>query len=157
MKKETATFAMGCFWEPDLLFSKLPGTIKVEVGYMGGDEEKFPNPTYNQICYQNTGYAEVVQVTFNPEKTSYEELLKLFWENHNPTTLNRQGLDFGSQYRSAIFYHSEKQKTKAQSSKKEIQKKLSKKVVTEITKAKTFFIAEDKHQKYLQKRGQNTC
>jgi len=148
---------MGCFWKPDLLFSKLPGVLKVEVGYMGGNEKLFPHPSYLLVCSHLTGYAEVFRVTFNPDKTSYSKLLKVFWKNHDPTTPNRQGLDIGEQYRSAIFYTNTKQKTEAERSKKEIQRIMSKKVVTEITKEATFFRAEEYHQKYLEKRGKNTC
>ncbi len=160
MKKssfESATFAMGCFWSPDLLFSKVPGVAKVEVGYIGGDEKKYPSPTYEQVCSNKTGYAEAVQVTFNPKKLDYNALLDLFWTNHNPTTMNRQGFDIGSQYRSAIFFHSAAQKKLAEASKKKYQKKFERKIATQITKAKTFFPAEDYHQKYLEKRGKTSC
>lgn len=155
--KELATFAMGCFWQPDLLFSKIPGVIKTEVGYIGGDEKEYPKPTYEQVCTGETGYAEAVQITFNNKKTTYEKLLQVFWDNHNPTTMNRQGPDFGEQYRSAIFYHSPAQKKAAELTKKKKQKTLEKEIVTEITKAGTFFPAEDYHQKYLEKRGLESC
>ncbi len=157
MKKEIATFAMGCFWSPDLLFSKIPGVLKTEVGYIGGDEKRFPNPTYEQVCTDETGYAEAVQVTFDSEKIDYSALLDLFWQKHNPTTLNRQGADVGMQYRSAIFYHSALQKKKAVKSREEYQKKFSKPIVTEIVSAGKFFPAEDYHQKYLEKRGKESC
>lgn len=157
MKKEVATFAMGCFWSPDLLFSKVSGVLKTEVGYIGGDEKKFPNPTYEQVCTNKTGYAEAVQVTFDSEKIDYDKLLDLFWQNHNPTTLNRQGADVGTQYRSAIFYHSASQKKKAIESREKYQKKFSKPIVTEIVSAGKFFPAEDYHQKYLEKRGMESC
>lgn len=162
---EKATFGMGCFWSPQLLFDKLPGVKKTEVGYMGGDEKEYPNPTYKQVCTNLTGYAEVTQITFDSKKLSYQDLLKVFWENHNPTTKNRQGLDMGTQYRSVIFYHNEKQKALAEKTKKEQQKIWSKKktlfgtkkVVTEIKKASAFYPAEDYHQDYLKKRGLESC
>ena len=161
VKTEKATFAMGCFWKPQLLFDKVKGALKTEVGYMGGDENAYSNPSYKQVCTYKTGYAEVVQIEFNPDKISYKDILDIFWKNHNPTTLNRQGLDFGTQYRSAIFYYNEKQKKEALKSKEEMQKKLNskktlfgtKKIVTEIIKAGTFFKAEEYHQNYLEKNG----
>lgn len=155
--KQVATFAMGCFWQPDLLFSKVPGVLKTEVGYMGGDEKSYPNPTYQQVCSGKTHYAEVVHVTFDSKKISFEEIIEIFWNNHNSTTLNRQGPDFGEQYRSAVFYHSLEQKKTAEATKKAKQKTLDKKVVTEIIPAGTFFPAEDYHQKYLAKRGLASC
>mgnify|MGYP001589358413 CR=1 FL=1 len=157
MKKETAVFAMGCFWQPDSLFSKIPGVIETAVGYIGGNEEYYPKPTYNQVCSGDTGYAEAVKIIFDSKKISYKKLLEIFWNNHNPTTLNRQGPDVGAQYRSAIFYTTEKQKKEAEESKKEKQKTLKNKIVTEITKASTFFPAEEYHQKYLEKRGLASC
>ena len=156
MKKEKATFAMGCFWTPDLLFSKKKGVISVKVGYTSG-LPIYKNPTYEQVSYGSTGYAEGVEIVFNPKKISYKELLDIFWNNHNPTTLNRQGFDIGHQYRSAIFYHNEQQRSIALKSKKEFQKKIDKTIVTEIIKAKEFYPAEEYHQKYLEKRGQKTC
>lgn len=165
MKTEKATFGMGCFWSPQALFDKLPGVKKTEVGYMGGDEKKYPKPTYEGVCSNITSYAEVIQITFNPAEISYQQLLKIFWENHNPTTMNRQGPDIGTQYRSIIFYHDAKQKAMAEKTKAEQQKVWdkkkslfgAKKVVTEITKTGTFFPAEDYHQKYLEKRGLESC
>ncbi len=148
---------MGCFWSPDLLFSKVRGVLKTEVGYIGGDENNFPNPTYEQVCSGKTNYAESVQITFDSDKISYAELLEIFWKNHNPSTPNRQGADIGSQYRSAIFWHSQKQKEVALKTLAKHQKSFSKKIVTEITKAKTFFPAEEYHQKYLSKRGKESC
>ena len=106
----TATFALGCFWKPDFVFSKIPGVTKVTVGYMGGHTE---SPTYKEVCIDATGHAEVVQIEFDPEKIMYQELLQLFWDNHDPTTMNRQGPDVGTQYRSAIYYHSPEQKQQA--------------------------------------------
>ena len=166
MKKiEKATFAMGCFWKPQLLFDKIKGVVKTEVGYMGGDEKEYSNPSYKQVCSDKTGYAEVLQIEFNPKEVSYKNLLDIFWGNHNPTSLNRQGLDFGTQYRSAIFYYNDKQKKLAEKSKIERQKKLNskrtlfgfKKIVTQIVKSGTFFRAEEYHQKYLEKNRRAVC
>lgn len=162
---EKATFGMGCFWTPQILFDKLSGVKKTQVGYMGGDEKEYPKPTYKEVCSNQTNYAEVTQITFNPEKIKYIDLLKVFWENHNPTTMNRQGPDFGSQYRSVVFYHNAKQKKLAEKTKQEQQKiwdkkKLlfeAKKIVTEILPAQTFFPAEKYHQKYLEKKGLKNC
>lgn len=151
---ETATFAMGCFWSPELLFSSVQGVQVTAVGFMGGRKE---NPTYEDVCYSDTGHAEVVQVTFDPRRVNYEQLLGLFWSNHNPTTRNRQGPDVGSQYRSAIFYHSEEQRTLAEKSKAAAQAAWSKPVVTEIVSASTFWKAEEYHQQYLHKRGKESC
>ena len=156
MTKEIAIFAMGCFWKPDLLFSKIKGVEKTEVGFMGG-KEKYKNPSYVLVCTGITGHAEVVQITFNNKKVSFKKLLDVFWKNHNPTTKNRQGLDIGAQYRSAIFFHSEKQEKEAEDSLKEAQKKFDRPIVTEITKAREFYIAEEYHQKYLEKRGLQSC
>lgn len=151
MKKEIATFGAGCFWGVEQAFSELKGIVKTRVGYMGGDEKEFPAPTYKEVCTHSTGYAEVVQIWFNPFVISYEKLLETFWKIHNPTTLNRQGLDFGSQYRSVIFYRGEKQKKVAEKSLKKHQKSLRKKIVTQIVPAVTFFEAEEYHQKYFEK------
>jgi len=155
MAKEKATFGAGCFWHIELEFSKLQGVLKAESGYMGG--KAMSKVTYEQVCSNTTGHAEVVQVTFDNKKISYSELLKTFWKIHNPTTLNRQGMDIGTQYRSVIFYHNEKQKTQAKNSLKEHQKTLSEKILTKIVKASKFHKAEEYHQKYLLKRGRNTC
>ncbi|MDO8509235.1 MAG: peptide-methionine (S)-S-oxide reductase MsrA [Nanoarchaeota archaeon] len=159
MKEETATFGMGCFWGVELLFSKIEGVNSATSGYMGGDEIKYPNPTYEQVCSDESGYAEVVEVKYDSSKISYKELLKIFFENHNPTTLNRQGPDFGSQYRSVIFYYSGEQKKMAEKVKKEFQDMIGKEreIVTQIVKASTFFPAEEYHQKYLEKRGVTSC
>jgi len=156
MKTEKATFAMGCFWKPDLIFSKTLGVVKTEVGFMGGFKI-FRNPSYTLVCTGATNHAEVVQVTFDPKKISYKKLLKIFWGNHNPTTKNRQGFDIGTQYRSVIFYHNERQKKEAEESKKEAQKRFKKKIATEILKAPEFYLAEKYHQKYLEKRGLASC
>lgn len=147
-----ATFGAGCFWGVEDLFLNVPGVSNTAVGYMGGALE---HPTYEVVCTDKTGHAEVVQITYDPAKVSYEDLLKIFWENHNPTTPNRQGPDTGSQYRSVIFYHSPEQKEAAEKSKKDIDAKgiWNKPVVTEIAPATTFWRAEEYHQKYHLKNG----
>jgi len=152
MKK--ATFGAGCFWHVEDEFGKVKGVIKITVGYMGGT---LKNPTYKDVCTDKTGHAEVCQIEYDPQKISYEKLLEIFWKIHNSTQLNRQGLDFGTQYRSVIFYHSEEQKKKAIESKKKEQKKYKNEIVTEIRPAKEFYKAEEYHQKYLQKRNLKTC
>ena len=154
---EQATFGAGCFWGVEETFRKLPGVIETAVGYMGGTTE---NPTYEQVCTDRTGHAEVMQVTYDSEKISYEKLLEIFWNSHNPTTLNRQGPDVGTQYRSAIFYHSEAQKLTAEKVKARVQASGAWKrpVVTEIVKAEPFYPAEAYHQDYLVKNpGGYTC
>ncbi|MEK6904260.1 MAG: peptide-methionine (S)-S-oxide reductase MsrA [Nanoarchaeota archaeon] len=156
MKKEKTTFGAGCFWGVEEAFRTLKGVISTSVGYMGG---RMKNPTYKDVCTDKTGHAEVVQIEYNPSKISYDKLLDIFWSIHNPTTLNRQGLDFGTQYKSVIFYHNEKQKKKALQSKERLENsgKYKKPIVTEITKASEFYRAEDYHQKYLMKRNFGTC
>ncbi|MCH5583907.1 peptide-methionine (S)-S-oxide reductase MsrA [Shimazuella sp. AN120528] len=151
-----ATFGAGCFWGVEELFRKIPGVKSTSVGYTGGTTE---NPTYEDVCTDKTGHAEVVDIDFDPSEVSFQDLLKIFFENHNPTTLNRQGPDKGTQYRSAIFYHSEEQKQQAEQMKKELDQsgKFSKPIVTEITAAKPYYPAEEYHQKYLQKRGKDSC
>jgi len=153
---QLATFGAGCFWGVEETFRKLPGVIETAVGYSGGARE---NPTYEQVCSDATGHAEVVQVTYDPEKVSYEELLKVFWQNHNPTQLNRQGPDVGSQYRSVVFYHDEAQKSAAETSKTELEMKqvFHNPIVTSIEPEKPFYKAEEYHQQYLAKRGLETC
>ncbi len=148
---ETAYFAAGCFWGIEDTFSKLKGVIETKVGYMGGALE---NPTYNDVCSGETNHAETVKVVFDENIIKYEDLLHIFWNIHNPTSLNRQGWDIGSQYRSAIFYTNENQKLLAEKSKKEFEKngKYTKPIVTEITKADIFWEAEEYHQKYISKR-----
>ena len=153
--KEKATFAAGCFWGVEAAYQSVPGVLATTVGFMGGDLE---NPTYEDVCMRNTNHAEVVHIEYDPDHVSYEQLLNLFWEIHNPTTLNQQGPDFGTQYRSAIFYQNDKQKQIALSSKM-IQNSTDEfkgKIVTEITKASDFYRAEKYHQKYLQKQGKGT-
>jgi len=153
---EKATFAAGCFWGVEAAFREIQGVKATAVGYMGGALE---NPTYSDVCTDRTGHAEVVQVEFDPDEISYEELLDIFWDNHDPTTINRQGPDIGTQYRSAIFFHSPEQEAAAMASKKKLEEsgKLSRPIVTEILPAQTFWMAEDYHQQYLEKRGLRSC
>ena len=153
---EKATFAAGCFWGVEAAFQKIKGVEKTIVGYTGG---KTINPTYEQVCTDKTGHAEAIQITYNPEKISYEQLLETFWKIHDPTQHNRQGPDIGSQYRSAIFYHNDKQKRIAEKSKKKLDgsNKFSKPIATEITEAKTFYRAEEYHQKYFKKNKGMSC
>jgi len=145
---EKATFAAGCFWGVEATFEKKEGVEKTIVGYTGG---KTNNPTYNQVCTGNTGHAEAVELTYDPKKITYKQLLEIFWSSHDPTQKNRQGPDIGTQYRSAIFYHNEEQKIIAEQSKKE--KDFDAKIQTEIMPAREFYPAEEYHQKYLRKRG----
>jgi len=146
-----ATFAAGCFWHVEDLFRKVKGVSSATSGYTGG---AMPSPSYQDVCTDRTGHAEAVQVEYDPEQVSYDELLKVFWENHNPTTLNRQGPDIGTQYRSAVFYHDAEQEKAAKEYMKKLQESMpEKKVVTEITPAKEFFKAEEYHQRYFEKQG----
>ncbi|AJF61301.1 Peptide methionine sulfoxide reductase MsrA [archaeon GW2011_AR15] len=147
---ETATFGAGCFWGVEHEFSKVKGVLSTEVGFMGGDAE---NPSYQLVCTNTTGHAEVVHVKYDPKKVPYEKLLEVFWRVHDPTQLNRQGPDVGTQYRSVIFYYNEEQKKKAEKSLKEEQKKHSKKIATAIVEAEEFYRAEEYHQKYYEKKG----
>ncbi|MFH1067905.1 MAG: bifunctional methionine sulfoxide reductase B/A protein [bacterium] len=149
-----ATFGGGCFWGVEEAFRTLPGVVKTTVGYEGG---KTANPTYQDVCTDKTGYAEVVQVEYDPAKISYEKLLETFWKIHNPTTLNRQGPDVGTQYRSVIFYHTPEQKTAALASKAKEQKTTQGKIVTLIVPAAPFYKAEEYHQQYLFKKGETAC
>ena len=144
---DTATFATGCFWCTEAIFEQLNGVVKVTSGYSGGQVEK---PTYKEVCTGETGHAECVQVLYEPDKISFDELLEVFWQVHDPTTLNRQGADEGTQYRSAIFYHNAAQKEKAEKYKKELDDSgaFSKPIVTEISPATKFYPAEDYHQEY---------
>ena len=148
-KLDTATFATGCFWCTEAIFQELKGVVKVTSGYSGG---KTPNPTYKQVCTGETGYAECVQVIYEPEKITYDELLEVFFEVHDPTSLNRQGADVGTQYRSAIFYHNKHQKEKAEYYKKELDKSgaYNKPIVTEISPFMHFYPAENYHQDYYE-------
>jgi peptide-methionine (S)-S-oxide reductase len=152
----TATFAAGCFWGVEATFGQIDGVTRTEVGYTGGSMD---NPTYRDVCTDRTGHAEAVQVEYDPAKVSYEQLLDVFWANHDPTTLNRQGPDAGTQYRSAIFFHSPEQEKVAQASKETLDKsgRFRRPIVTQIVPAVTFYPAEEYHQKYLEKRGLATC
>jgi peptide-methionine (S)-S-oxide reductase len=147
---ETATLANGCFWCSEAIFKRLKGVESVLPGYAGGTVK---NPSYDEVCMENTGHAESIQVKFDPRIISFEKILNIFWHTHNPTTLNRQGNDIGTQYRSAIFFHDEKQKTIAEKSKKDIEQAGLYKdpIVTEITPFKNFYIAEDYHKNYYDK------
>tara|TARA_B100002051_G_scaffold185361_1_gene175492 strand:- start:176 stop:616 length:441 start_codon:yes stop_codon:yes gene_type:complete len=145
---EIAVLALGCFWGPEIKFGKLEGVLKTEVGYCGGNSETV---TYEEVCSGNTNHAEVVKLEFEPSKISYEEILNYFFEFHDPTTLNSQGPDIGTQYRSEIFYINEDQKKIAEKTIEEINKKLSGKVVTKLSNLKNYCKAEEYHQKYLEK------
>ncbi len=153
---EKTTFGAGCFWGVEAAFRKQKGVKTTAAGYMGG---KMESPTYEDVCTDKTGHAEVVQVEFDPAEVSYDQLLNIFWKSHNPTQLNRQGPDVGTQYRSAIFYHTEAQKEAAETSKAALNSsgKYKAPVVTEISPARAFYKAEDYHQQYLEKRGLATC
>jgi len=146
MNTEIATFGAGCFWCVEAVFQELKGVIKVESGYMGGTN---PNPTYKEVCTGTTGHAEVTRITFDPAVITYDELLEVLWTTHDPTTLNRQGPDAGTQYRSAIFYENDEQKMKAEKSKAEVAPTIwDQTIVTQIVPAETFYKAEDYHQEY---------
>lgn len=151
-----ATFAAGCFWGVEATFRQIPGVTSTRVGYTGGEMK---NPSYKDVCSDSTGHAEAVEVDYDPAKVSYSVLLDTFWDNHDPTQLNRQGPDFGSQYRSAIFYHSPEQQHEATGSKEKLEKsgRFSRPIATQIVPAVTFYEAEDYHQQYLEKRGLAHC
>ena len=153
---ETATFGAGCFWRVEAEFRREPGVVDAAVGYAGGT---MVDPTYKDVCTDRTGHAEVVQVQFDPSRVSYRRLVELFFELHDPTTLNRQGPDFGSQYRSVIFYHSPEQQRVAEEVKERLGKsgRLCRPIVTQIAPATEFYRAEEYHQRYLEKRGEATC
>lgn len=152
MANETATFAAGCFWGVELAFSGMKGVVETAVGFTGGWME---DPTYEDVCTEATGHAESVQVVFDTDKTSYDKLLEMFWEIHDPTSINHQGPDVGSQYRSVIFYHSSEQKEAAERSKAALEAsgRYRLPIVTKIEPAEVFYKAEEYHQKYFQKRG----
>ncbi len=151
---ELATFGAGCFWGVEAAFRRLAGVRSTAVGYMGGG---LANPTYHDVCTDATGHAEVVQVTFDPSVISYHDLLEVFWENHDPTTKNRQGPDVGTQYRSVIFVHSPEQEAEARASRDAVQSRFKRPIVTEIVAAPEFWKAEEYHQQYLEKRGLSHC
>lgn len=153
---EKATFGAGCFWGVEAAFRKINGVLNTTVGYMGGNLE---NPIYEEVCTDKTGHVEVVQVNYDPSKVTYEELLEIFWNVHNPTQLNRQGPDIGSQYKSVIFYHNNQQKKIAENSKQKLENssKYKNPIVTEITEVKKFYHAEEYHQQYIEKKGASSC
>ena len=152
----TATFAAGCFWGVEAAFRQVPGVTATRVGYTGGTTT---NPTYKQVCTDRTGHAEAVEVSYDPARVSYDDLLRVFWEIHDPTQRNRQGPDIGTQYRSAIFYHDPEQEAAARASKERLERSgvHERPIVTEIVPAQTFYQAENYHQQYLAKRGLATC
>jgi peptide-methionine (S)-S-oxide reductase len=151
-----ATFGAGCFWGVEAAFRRVQGVTGTAVGYSGGRQK---NPTYRDVCSDTTGHAEVVQVEYDPTIAAYDDLLNVFWENHDPTTLNRQGPDVGSQYRSAIFFHTPEQEAKARASKERLEKsgQYRRPIVTQIEPAADFWRAEEYHQQYLEKRGLASC
>jgi peptide-methionine (S)-S-oxide reductase len=152
--EKKATFGAGCFWGVEAAFRQIEGVTGTRVGYSGGTLD---SPTYEDVCSHTTGHAEVVEVTYNPEQVSYDDLLEVFWHKHDPTQLNRQGWDIGDNYRSAIFFHDEEQQEAAARSKEREQANWSKPIVTQLEPAQTFWEAEDYHQQYLEKRGRSSC
>jgi peptide-methionine (S)-S-oxide reductase len=152
--EKKATFGAGCFWGVEAAFRRTQGVTGTKVGYAGGGVD---NPTYEQVCSDTTGHAEVVEVTYDPEQVPYEQLLTIFWLEHDPTQLNRQGPDVGSQYRSVIFVHDEEQRAAAEASREAVQARFGRPVVTQIENAPPFWEAEDYHQHYLEKRGLASC
>jgi peptide-methionine (S)-S-oxide reductase len=152
----TASFGAGCFWGVEAAFRQVPGVLATAAGYEGGT---LPDPTYRDVCSHTTGHAEVVEVDYDPARVSYERLLEVFWSEHDPTQLNRQGPDIGDQYRSVIFYHSPEQQAAAIASKEELERvgRYRRPILTQIVPAETFYRAEDYHQQYLEKRGLSTC
>ena len=153
---DKATFGAGCFWGVEAAFQQMKGVTATAVGYAGGT---LKDPTYQDVCTNRSGHAEVVQVEFDPSQVSYDDLLRVFWENHDPTTLNRQGPDVGTQYRSVIFFHMPEQEAAAKASKEALSKsgRFKRPIVTEIQPAPQFWRAEEYHQQYLEKRGQTHC
>lgn len=151
-----ATFAAGCFWGVEAAFRQVEGVLSTAVGYIGGTLE---NPSYHAVCTDTTGHAEAVEIEYDPSRVTYEQLLGVFWESHDPTTLNRQGPDIGTQYRSAIFFHDPAQESAAKASKEklDLSGRFPRPIVTEITPASTFYRAEEYHQQYLEKRGWAHC
>jgi len=156
MTTSKATFGAGCFWGVEAAFRQIPGVTATAVGYSGGTTE---NPDYRAVCSHGTGHAEVVEVDYDPERVNFDQLLDVFWANHNPTTRNRQGFDIGDQYRSVIFVHDDEQKAAALASRDALEssRKWRRPIVTEIEPAPQFWRAEDYHQQYLEKRGQSSC
>ena len=152
--EKKATFGAGCFWGVEAAFRQLEGVTATRVGYAGGTLE---NPTYEDVCSHMTGHAEVVEVTYDPEHVSYEQLLDVFWHKHDPTQLNRQGWDIGDNYRSVVFFHDEEQREAVERSKVQEQASRRAPIVTQIEPAQTFYEAEDYHQQYLEKRGRSSC
>jgi peptide-methionine (S)-S-oxide reductase len=152
--EKKATFGAGCFWGVEAAFRQIQGVVATRVGYSGGGLD---HPTYEDVCSHTTGHAEVVEVTYDPDQVSYDELLEVFWRKHDPTQLNRQGWDIGDNYRSVIFFHDEEQHAAAVRSKEAEQANWRKPIVTQIEPAQTFWEAEDYHQQYLEKRGRSTC
>ncbi|HEY0309351.1 MAG TPA: peptide-methionine (S)-S-oxide reductase MsrA [Acidobacteriaceae bacterium] len=156
MAIEKATFGAGCFWGVEVKFGQIPGVLETAVGYEGGELE---HPTYKEVCTDRTGHAEVVEITFDPARVPYEQLLDAFFELHDPTQLNRQGPDFGTQYRSSVFFHSDAQRMAAEKKIEElkVEGRFTKPIVTQVVPAETFWKAEEYHQKYLEKRGMAAC
>ncbi len=156
MQTEKATFGAGCFWGIEVTYAQIDGVTRTAVGFMGGKTE---NPSYEDVCTDTTGHAEVVQVEFDPQLVSYEQLLDVFWRSHDPTQVNRQGPDVGTQYRSAVFFHSPEQEDAARRSKAELERagRFKHPIATEIEPAATFYRAEEYHQRYLEKRGLAQC
>ena len=152
--EKRATFGAGCFWGVEAAFRQLDGVTQTRVGYAGGELE---DPTYEDVCSHKTGHAEVVEVTYDDDTISYDDLLNVFWRKHNPTHRNRQGWDIGDQYRSAVFFHDEQQRGAAERSKQGEQSAYRKSIVTQIEPTPTFYEAEDYHQQYLEKRGRSSC
>ena len=151
---QRATFAAGCFWGVESAFRAIPGVAATRVGYTGGHTD---DPSYHDVCSDTTGHAEAVEVEFDPEQVSYEQLLDLFWRSHDPTQGDRQGPDVGSQYPSAVYFHSPEQQEQALASKAQVQAQLPRTVTTEVVPAETFFEAEDYHQQYFEKQGRTSC
>ncbi len=156
MKTEIAMFGAGCFWGVEAAFRKIDGVVDTAVGYSGGNK---PNPTYKEVCTDRTGHAEVVRVEYDPSRVSYEKLLELFWTSHDPTQVNRQGPDVGTQYRTVIYFTTPEQETEAMASKEKVEKsgRFRKPIATQIVKAGEFWRAEEYHQQYLEKRGMDAC
>jgi peptide-methionine (S)-S-oxide reductase len=150
MSEQQATFGAGCFWGVEYVFRRVPGVLDVRVGYSGGHTQ---NPTYQEVCSQTTGHAEVAQVSFDPDRVTYEQLLEVFWAMHDPTQVDRQGPDIGDQYRSVVFTHSDEQRTAAEASRERAQARSSQPIATQIEPLDTFYPAEDYHQLYYQKTG----